>query len=1062
MHHLRIIGLLSMMIVAGFTSKAQERTVSGVVIGADDGLPLPGVTVVVKGTSTGTATGFEGEYAIKINADDAVLVFSFIGMNIQEVEVGNQQVINVTMQDATTDVTEVVVVGYGTQKKVNLSGAVDAIDSEQLESRPISNISQGLQGVMPNLNIDFASGEPGQTPKINIRGMTSINGGDPLIMIDGVPASAEALNRLNPEDVESISVLKDAASAAIYGARAAFGVLLVTTKTGKEDGINISYNNNVSWSKPSILPDKVTDPYIYLRLQELSTDNTPWDNMNYSDETYAWAKERSDNPSASSGVRINPNDPSSWEYMGNRDWTNYFLDDYTISHKHNVAIAGRSENVNYYLSGSYVRENGALKIADDYNERYNFRSKVNFQPYKWLKLGNNTDYTTTNRVNPSYLSVWDLYNIAPTSWDVNPDGSWANSTVGHIAAKLTEGGEEDNKYENFQSTFNGELNFFNNAFRINTDYTFRKGTENYRWHYSKYKIGYGPDDIREVGTNKAFRRATFNYFNAFNIYATFDKTFNKHHLTMLVGFNQEDYRSEWFKAEREGVISSSLPTIALATGEDYVDEYITSWAIRGAFYRLNYIFADRYIVEFNGRYDGSSRFPKDDRFGFFPSASAAWRIDKEGFMSSLGAISALKLRGSYGSLGNQLVSDFGYIPNMTPSLAGYVVEGELPQKVSPPQLVSDNYTWEKVETTNFGVDLGLFDNRIYAGFDIFQRNTLGMLTLGRDLPDVLGASEPMENAADMETKGWELSLSYKDNFKLAGDQFRFNTRFVVSDSRSWITSFDNPNKNLNQYYVGQELGEIWGLHSDGFFTSQEEIDALDQTQIIPWGALSIVPGWPKYVDQDGNNIIEKGLTVDDPKDLKIIGNSTPRYRFSFNVDLQWKGFDVRAFFQGVGRRDFYPEHYLYWGFYQQPYAGGYTHLFDFYRAEADSEIERSKHSQSYIDAGLADANLDAKYPHFQAWLADNREDKGLDIPQTKYMLDGSYLRFKNLTIGYTLPKSLTDKLNIDRLRIYVSGENIAEWSELKQFFDPEAITSSTNGYAYPFQRQYSVGINMNF
>lgn len=1061
-----LLFLFSMFFV--FHAMAQEYTIRGKVIFADDKSPLPGVSVVIKGTAIGTVTNFEGDYEVR-GQGSSTLVFSFIGMKPVEVQVNNRSVIDIEMQQELTDIGEVVVVGYGTQRKVNLSGAVDAVDTRELESRPITNLSQGLQGVAPNLNIDFVSGEPGEAARINIRGMTSINGGEPLILIDGVPADAWELNRLTPEDVADISVLKDASSAAIYGARAAFGVVLITTKSGRKEGIHLSYNNNVSWSKPTILPDKINDPYIYLRIQETSTDNTPWDNMNFSDETYRWARERSDNPSGTVGVRVNPNAPGSWEYMGNRDWTYYFLDDYTLSQKHHIQLDGKTDKTRFYLSGSFDDENGALKIAEDIFRRYSIRSKVDYSPFKWLTIGNNTLFTMTERREPSYLSIWELYNFAPTSYDKNPDNTWANSEVGRAAAKLIDGGKVDNKYYSTQSTFTTEARFLKDALKVNSDFTIRRGTSNYRWYYSKYKVGYGPEDVREIGENRAYRSATFDTYTVFNLYTTFNKTINKHEFTALAGFNQEYNRSEWFKAERENVISGSLPTIALATGEDYVDESITSWAIRGVFYRLNYIFDNRYIVEFNGRYDGSSRFPQNSRFGFFPSASAAWRADQENFFVPLkSVVNTLKFRLSYGSLGNQNVSAYGYIPTMDPSLAGYIVGGSLPQRVSPPQLVSDNYTWETVETFNFGTDIGLFSDKLSGSFDIYRRNTTGMLTLGKDLPDVLGASEPRENAADLQTNGWEVTLSYRNNAKLAGKQLMYNARFILSDSRAWITRFDNPNRNLNQYYVGREFGELWGLVSDGFFRTEEEIQALDQTQLIPWGALSIVPGWPKYVDLDGNGIIEKGFTVDDPKDAKIIGNTSPRYRFGLNLNFEWNGFDVRTFIQGIGKKDYYPRHYLYWGFYQQPYAGGYKHLLDFYRGSDDSPTDRAKHSQAYIDAGLADANLNAKYPILQAWLADRNlgeglnESKGLATPQTGYLLNAAYIRLKNITVGYTLPQRWTQKMHIDKIRFFVSGENIAEWSEISKYFDPEAVTDDGYGYAYPFQRRYSFGVNINF
>jgi TonB-linked SusC/RagA family outer membrane protein len=1082
--------IMMMLLVAlvSFRLPAQTSKISGKVISAEDQLPVAGASVSVKGTTTGTVTDPDGLYALNAPVD-AVLVFSFIGLKTQEVPVNGRTTIDVLLENENTGLDEVVVVGYGSQKKVNLSGAVDAIGSEQLESRPIANISEGLQGAVPNLNIDFTSGEPGKAAQINIRGITSINGGDPLILVDGVPSNAEELNRLSPEDVSNISVLKDASSAAIYGARAAFGVILITTKTGTRKGISVNYTTNFSWSKPTVLPDKITDPYIYMRLLETSTNNTPWDNVNYSDEAYLWAKQRSEDPSVEA-VRVNPNDATSWEYMGNRDWTHYFMDNYTFSQKHHVSVNGQTEKAQYYLSASYDDQNGVLKIAEDNFSRYNIRTKIDFNVNNWLTIGNNTFITMTERTSPSYFDMQTLYNFFPTDMDKNPDGTWANTAVGIMAAQLTSGGTLNDKYDQLQSTFTGQINFIKDILKVNADYTIRKGNDNQRWNYSKYLIGYGPDDIREEGVNEASRSAASDLYSIINIYGTFHKQLGKHELTAVAGFNQEHGRNEWFEARKKGVISASLPTIGLASGEINVGETIEDWAIRGAFFRLNYSFNDRYLVEFSGRYDGSSKYPSNDRFGVFPSASAAWRIDQENFMESLkNTISNLKLRASYGSLGNQAGDPYGYFELLnrpgngpTQGKGGYIIGDEVPQVVTSPNLVSPGYTWEKVSTTNFGLDLGLFQNKFNLAFDLYERNTTGMLTLGRDLPDVLGALEPDENAADLKTQGWELSLDYRNSTRVLGKPFRYNARFILSDSWTEITRFDNPTKSLIQYYEGKKLGEIWGLQSDGLFRTQEEIDQLDESRIVPWEALTIVPGWPKYKDLDGSNTIEKGTTVDDPKDLSVIGNILPRYRFGFTLSFDWNGFDFRAFVQGVGKRDYYPLDYLYWGFYQQPYAGGYKHLLDFYRGSDDSEVDRSKHSQSYIDAGLANANTDAKYPVLQSWLADRNlgeridQAQGLAIPQTRYLLDASYLRLKNLTIGYTIPASITQKVNIASLRIFISGENLTEWSGVKKFYDPEAIndvsdkldpTRSTergtgSGYAYPFQRRYSIGLNMTF
>ncbi|WP_158826882.1 SusC/RagA family TonB-linked outer membrane protein [Mucilaginibacter lacusdianchii] len=1073
------IALITCLLLYTNLAFSQQQKVTGTV--KDDlGETLIGVSVKEKGKTTATQTDIKGMYTINVSGPTAVLEFTYMGYVKQEAAVGDRKSVDVILKKDNAELNEVVVVGYGTQKKVNLSGAVDQVSAKALANRPISNVAQGLQGLVPNLNIDFGSGEPGAAANINIRGITSINGGNPLILIDAVPSDAVELNRLAPQDIESISVIKDASAAAVYGARAAFGVILIKTKTGTQDGVNVSYTFNTSLNKPTVIPKKITDPYIFSRLLELSTNNTPWDNVNYSDQFYQYAKERSDNPSVA-GVRVNPTDNSLWEYMGNQDWTRYFLSDNTISQDHALSISGKSNKANYYLSGNYNHQNGILKIADDYFDRYSLRSKVDYKITPWLSFGNNTYLTMTRRENPTNYSISDIYNLFPTDYDKNPDGTWANTSVGRTGAMLTEGGKSSDKYFSLQTQFNGELSIIKNILKVNADFTYRRGADNYNEYSTPYKIGFGPNDVREEGTSYARKWSGFDDYTVLNTYATFTQKWGKHDLSVLGGYNQEYSRTEANDIRRYGLISASYPTLGLATGDLTASQSISDWAIQGLFYRLNYIYNDKYILEFNGRYDGSSRFPSDKRFGFFPSASAAWRVDQEKFMKwAEPVLSNFKLRASYGSLGNQSVADYGYISTLNPYTSGYLIGGTLPLAVSTPGLVSPDYTWEKVTTRNFGTDIGLFNNKLNITFDIYQRNTKGMLTLGRDLPDVLGASEPRENAADLRNRGWELSIAYQNSFNTGKDPISFGARFVLSDSRSVITKFDNPNQSLLQYRNGMQLGEIWGLQSNGLFQSQAEIDALDESSIIPWGALQIVPGWPKYMDRDGNGKIETGLTATDPKDMSIIGNTSPRFQFGLDLNTSWKGFDIRAFFQGVAKRDYYPLDYLYWGFYQQPYAGGYPHLLDFYRPNNDSPVDMAKHSQAYINAGLANQNLNSKYPILQAWLADVNlgttpgNAKGLAIPQTGYMLNGAYLRFKNLTIGYTLPASLTKKWHVSNVRFYASGENIYEWSALKKFFDPEAINLNTvinpssntvrggNGYAYPWQRRYSVGVNFNF
>ena len=1047
---------------------SQQIQIRGTVTQTTDEAPLTGVTVVVKGTTTGAITGVNGEYSISAPSGAEVLVFSFIGMQTVEEVIGGRTMINVEMIMDYEALDEVVVVGFGTQRRVNLSGAVDQVDARELQSRAISSVSQGLQGVIPNLNIDFLEGSPGTDPRINIRGFTSINEGDPLILIDGVPATSMELTRLEAQDVASISVLKDAASAAIYGARAAFGVILVETKRGTSDGINVRFSSRASWDKPTILPNKTTDPYIYMRLQDISTSNTPWNYINYSDDAYEWARMRSDDPSSAPGVRVDPNNPGVWQYMGDRDWIGYFLSDFGMSTNNSLSLDGRTEKTSYYLSGSYDRQDGALQLADDRFDRWSIRSRVEYKPFEWLSFGNNTYITMSDRVMPSRWdwgtwSMYEFYNHAPTAWDKNPDGTWANTTVGHQAAKLTQGGNLSDARDSYQTTFSLVSPIFKDILTLNADYTLRRELRNYNYDNRRYSVGYGPEDIRELGSTSVYRNRTTYDYQVANIYGSLNFSNGNHQVSSLLGFNQE-YNSELgLISSVSNIISSDLPALSLATGDPSASDWFSDWAVRGAFFRLNYIYSDRYIFEFNSRYDGSSRFPKENRYGLFPSASVAWRLDQESFMDDLKWLDMLKFRASYGALGNQSVSAYGYIPSMSAYRPDYIVGSSRPLAISSPGLVSSNYTWEKVNTRNFGVDIDLFERRFSAVFDIYKRETLGMLTLGKELPRVLGASEPLENSADLETKGWELTLNYRNSFNLAGQKFGFRTRFVLADSRAYITEFDNPEKFLNQYYKGKEIGEVWGFQFDGLFKTEEEINALDQSQIIPWGALAIVPGWPKIKDLDNNDVIEVGYTVDEPKDLSVIGNTQPRYRFGLNFDLDWNNFDLKVFLQGVGRRDYYPRHYLYWGFYQQPYTGGYVHLHDFYRANDDPASLMAMHSQSYINEGLANANHDAKYPVLQAWLADHNTSPSFSrIPNTGYMLNAAYLRLKTLTIGYSIPQNLVSRVGIQSLRVYLSGENLAEWSELTSYFDPEAVTDSEFGYRYPFQRRYSIGLMVSF
>lgn len=1049
---------------------AQQRLVGQVT--DQSGQALVGVSVQPKGTLAGTATDEGGHYALDNLTHGSAIEFRMVGYKTLEVVFTGQQQLDVVLETDAGNLDEVIVIGYGTQRKVNLTGAVDQISGRQLESRPVTNIMQGLQGVSPGLNIVYGNGSPGSIPNINIRGTTSINGGAPLIVVDGIPVSDTwDMIRLNPSDVASYTVLRDAASSAIYGARAAYGVILITTKQGTQGTQQIQYNLTTAWGRPTELPDPVTDPYIFSRVLELSTDNTPWDYVNFSEQHYQWAKERSDDPSVPD-VRINPDDPNRWAYMGNYNWYDYFFKNATLSQVHSLSLSGGTtvseRPLSYYLSANFTKDNGLNKLAEDYWQRKGVRGRLSFAPLRWLTLDNNMNVYQTDIAQP-YARITDLYYLQPTDVAKNPDGTWANTAAGRLAAQLVDGGNRNENMFGFHNIVNAVGTFFGGALTVTGDASFKREYWRYPHHSKKYKIGYGPDDVREEGGNGfVYDRRGEVRNNVVNLYTNYHQTFGRHDFSATAGYNQEDYVWATTIAQRDQLISSTLPYLELTSGEARINAEYSSYATRSVFGRINYTLNERYIFEATGRYDGSSRFPRSNRWGFFPSVSGAWIVSNEPFFEPLKPVfSNWKLRASYGSLGNQSVGDFSYIQTMGTALSSYLIGGEQRRIVTgAPSLTidPDNYTWENVATLNVGTDVGLFNDRFFAGFDYYIRRTTGMLTAGQELPAVLGTGVPRQNAADLETRGWELSVAYRDNFALASKPFRFETKLVLSDSRARITRFRNEQRLLSSYFEGYEFGTLYGLIGDGFFRSEEEIAMLDQTAIIPWGALTIVPGWPKFRDLDGNGKIELGQTADDMKDRTIIGNTSDRYRIGFTLNMDWNGFDASIFLQGVLKRDFYPQHYLFWGPYQQPYANVYPWHLDFYRPTSDSPEERAKHSAAYLRAGLSDANVNASYPVMQSWLADYNYGSGLAIPNTGYLLNGAYLRIKNVTLGYSLPHERIRRWGMSRIRLFVTAENIFEFSEVKKYVDPEAINNNTDNsaWAYPFQRRIAVGLNLGF
>lgn len=1018
------------------------------VVTDEQGGPIPGVSVRIQGTQKTTTTDTNGAYQIEAGSPADVLVFSYVGLTEQKVVIGTRKLINVVLKDDKAALSEVVVVGYGVQKKVNLSGAVDGVTSKDIENRPLASVGAGLQGLIPNLNITVSGGQVNKAPTFNIRGFTSVNGGGPYILVDNVPYTGEELMALNPADIESVNVLKDAASAAIYGARGAFGVVLITTKSAKSPDLKVSANTYYATRKLGKVPEIVTDP---IKVMEFKHDAAyPLYNL-YPENVREYARQRSLDPSLPA-VIVSPTDKNAWMYYGTTNWMDEVYKPSAPTYSANVNIAKKDDKLSYYLSSEYFRNDGMFRYGNDTYDRLNLRAKADFNLSKWLTIGNNTTYTSSVYDGSSYSTQGEgfFHNVnRQNSLDVprNPDGSWT-STGAALLGRLQDGGRDVARNNNFQTTVTAKAALVKDVWDLKADATIRRIDSAAKSFEVPIPYQTGPNSaISYSGSNPGWARNEDRHIRheIYNVYTDFHKTFGtKHYVQMLAGFNQEHRNRNISWVKRAGLISNSLPSNNLATGEVTTEERIEEWAVRGWFYRLNYIFDDKYILELNGRYDGTSRFPSNDRWGFFPSASMAWVLSKENFFKPIAenlGINLLKLRGSYGELGNQDVGAYYYIPSMASGQINQILDGKKPVEVRPPGAVAKSLTWERVSTVNIGADISLFNNKLDINFDRYTRYTKGMLTEGKTLPGPFGTKEPRVNAADLKTKGWEFRIGWKDGFLIDDSQFYYNIGFNMGDSRSFITKFDNPDGTIgrDRYYVGKEIGEIWGLETEGFFQSKEEIaSSPNQTAVgaDDTGYLFDV-GDLKFKDLNGDGKIDKGNnTLSNPGDQRIIGNDRARYQYGIDLGAGWKGFDIRLFFQGVGKRDWYPNasNHYFWGVYAQPWTNVQEHNLDRWTPETPN----------------------AYFPRLKAYIAEDETELG--NPQTKYLQDASYLRLKNLTVGYTLPKSLTTKMKMDKLRVYFSAENVFDVSHIKARMDPEGL----DGKIYPFQKTFSVGLNLNF
>ncbi|WP_149242772.1 TonB-dependent receptor [Dyadobacter sp. 32] len=1056
-----------------------EYRLRGTVIASDGLGSLPGVSVVLKGTSQGTTTDSKGSFELDIPKEESVLVFSFVGYISQEIVVGNRTSLQVTLVADNKALEELVVVGYGTQKKVNLTGAVSQVQAKDLENRPLNNMSQILQGMVPNLNITFGTGQPGQGGNLNVRGETSINGGGPLVLIDGIPGD---INRINPNDVESVSVLKDAAASAIYGARGAFGVILVTTKTAKSGKTTVSYSNNFGWSKPTVNTNFMTNGYDHTRINDeafrRATGNTY---TRYSEEDYkeleARRYDKTENPARPWTVVKNVNGKDIYNYYGNYDWWNTLFNMTEPSRQHNLNLSGGTDKINYYLSGAVYEKEGIMRINTDKFTSYSLRSKINAQLTPWLKVSNNTQYFDSKYkypgleggANANFVAI--TVHAMPAYAPRNPDGTATYNTLKNnysigdgLFANLLKGVAGGEKKVHELTTINSVTIDFTKTWNLvaNHSYSFYIADDWYRSAVAQYSIQPGIlTTVPNYNTDQLKKTLWFDPSNVVNVFSSFNHTIGKHYLGATAGINSESKKHERLYGARKNLLSESLNDLNLGTGEQLSGGDSYQYALFGAFFRVNYDYLGKYLFEVNGRYDGTSRFGEGKRYGFFPSVSAGWRISEENFFEPVrGVVNNLKIRASYGTLGNQLPSNnnsasyYPYLPLMPTAQSSWINNGQKIYYVNSPNPISPFLTWEKATTSNLGLDADLLKNRLNLSLDAYIRNTTDMLVPGQVVPATYGAGVPTENAGDLQTRGFELAIAWRDQFKLAGKAFSYNASFVLSDSKSKITKYSNPNKILSNYYVGQTIGEMWGYSMDGYFKTNEEAQAYKVDQALVNKQRLSAPGdWSKlqagdikFIDTDGNGKIDQGAnTLANHGDLKIIGNNRARFRYGLNLGASWNGFDLSALAQGIMRKNWYPGANAdkFWGPYSRPY-------YSFIPEDFEKDIWTPE-------------NQDAYFPVLRGYTALNGGGD-LNAPNDRYIQNVGYLRLKNIVVGYTLPEQLTKKIRVPRARIYVSGENLLTYTPLRsKYIDPEQFDGdATNGRTYPLSKTISAGLNLTF
>lgn len=1073
MKHLPKLSLL-LICLCSVSLWGQERIVTGEVYDAE-GVPLPGVSVFIKNTTTGTETDFDGRFTIQVpEQDNTVLVFSSLGFIRQEVAVGDKTSLVITLQTDVEGLDEVVVVGYGTQKRGNLTGAVSTIEPEILDSRPITDVARGLQGVSPGLTITTPSGQIGESPLIKLRGnvgtLGNPGGAQPLILVDNV--EVPDLQSINPQDIENISVLKDAASTSIYGARAAWGVILITTKNGKRNAApTVSYSNNFSWATPTTTPKiapaaegaEMAFAAVNRRIPSLdvfsivgmSVDQLAIEKMREWEEQYGGQDLGME---MVEGRDFERRDGRLFFY---RSWDprKLFMRDWAPQQKHDLSVSGGSENTNYYLGLGYLGQEGVLKANPDQFDRYNLNLSVNTRINDWLSVRGKVLHSNTKLTTPFYFTsaTYDPWYYV-TRWPAHyPYGTFEGKPFRNHISEVEQAKLNETNHSLSRVNLGGTISPLE-GLTVNFDYTHDR-TEQHEHQTGGVLHAYnfwatGPDLKYEAYSSPSYNRVQYESAwsrrNTAKAFATYTTDYGDHSLKFILGGDLEEYEYWSHYSQKRNLLDPDQGELPLATGDMFVGGERNKWTTLGAFARINYSYKEKYLLELNGRYDGSSRLSINEKWAFFPSMSVGYVISKEDYMDfAAPTLSFLKIRASYGEVGNQ-DARLGNIYRVMPTYnSNWVIDGQNIPTAGTPGALPASLTWETVTTFDIGVDVRFFQDKLGATFDWYNRTVSDMHSDGITLPSSFGTASPKRNYGELQTKGWELAVDFRHTF---ANGLRINAMATLSDFKEKITRFANTTKGINSNYEGKMLGEIWGYETDRYFT-EDDFDAdgnlkagiASQEIFEDNGWFHYGPGDVKYKDLDGDGVIDYGSrTVGDSGDMKVIGNTTPRYQYGIQLGAGWKGFDLNIFMQGVGKRDFWANGPIVIPGYRYG-EGWYEHQLDYWTPD----------------------NPDARYPRPNDQQQSN--DAMNFLPQTKYLLDLSYLRMKNITLGYTIPSGLTDKLGMNTARVYFSGENLFEFEDIGVPIDPEidytqAGRNDSNTFArvYPFRRSLSFGVQLTF